>query len=69
MKSFTSINLITSVKLNDKVTLTATVDNLFDRNAPIDAETYGGSFTPFNPSLHEDGVIGRFFMLTANFKY
>ena len=69
VKSFTSINLITSAKLNDKVTLTATVDNLFDAKAPFDAETYGGSFTPFNPSLHEDGVIGRFFMLTANFKY
>lgn len=67
--SFTSVNFVGTYHFNKKVSMTLTVDNLFDANAPIDAETYGGSFTPVNPSLHEDGVIGRFFMLGANFKF
>ena len=56
-------------RFSPQVSLTLTVDNLFDANAPLDPETYGGSFTPVNPSLHEDGIIGRFFMLGASFKF
>jgi iron complex outermembrane receptor protein len=69
VKSFTSINLVTSYKFNPKVTLELSVDNLFDATAPYDVETYGGSFAPFNPSADEDGVIGRFFRLSMDFKY
>jgi iron complex outermembrane receptor protein len=69
VKSFTSVNLVTSYKFNPKVTLELSVDNLFDATAPYDVETYGGSFAPFNPSADEDGVIGRFFRLSMDFKY
>lgn len=67
--SFASFNLVTAYRFNPKITLQVDVDNLFDANAPIDAETYGGSFTPVNPSLHEDGIIGRFFRMSLDFKY
>ena len=69
VKSFTSVNMVVSYAINPKVTVGVTVDNLFDANAPFDAETYGGSFTPYNPSLDEDGVIGRSFLFTLGFKY
>jgi hypothetical protein len=41
---------------------------VFDSKAPLDAETYGGEFTPFDPSLHEDGVIGRYFRFGVDYK-
>ncbi|MDE2303787.1 MAG: TonB-dependent receptor [Sphingomonadales bacterium] len=69
VNSFTSVNLVTSYKFNDNVTLAFNIDNLFDASAPIDAETYGGSFTPFNPAVAEDGVIGRYFTIQLNYKY
>jgi iron complex outermembrane receptor protein len=67
--SFNSVNMTTSYKVNRLVTVTFSVDNLFDANAPLDAETYGANNTPVNPALHEDGVIGRFFRLGVNVKY
>jgi len=60
---------VTSYKFNPHLTATFTVDNLLDANAPLDPETYGGTFTPYNPSMHEDGVIGRFFQIGLRYKY
>jgi len=67
--SFTNVNFVTSYKFNPHLTATFTVDNLLDANAPLDPETYGGTFTPYNPSMHEDGVIGRFFQIGLRYKY
>ncbi|WP_420384527.1 TonB-dependent receptor domain-containing protein [Novosphingobium sp.] len=69
VKSFTSINLALQYRVTPTFTWKLTVENLFDASAPIDAQTYGGSFTPYNPSLHEDGVIGRFFRLGVDAKF
>ena len=69
VKSFTSVNLETDYKVTPHVTVGFSVLNLFDANAPFDAETYGGSFIPFNPSMHEDGVLGREFMARLTYKY
>jgi hypothetical protein len=44
------------------------MDNVFDSKAPLDAETYGGEFTPYNPSLDEDGVIGRYFRVGLDYQ-
>jgi iron complex outermembrane receptor protein len=66
VKAFTSTNLTASYRLTgliDNVTVMGAIDNVFDAKAPIDAETYGGSFVPFNPAVHMDGVIGRFFRI------
>ena len=67
--SFTNINLVTAYKFSPQFTATFTVDNLLDAYAPLDPETYGGTFTPYNPSMHEDGVIGRFFQVGLHYKY
>ncbi len=69
IKSFTSINLTAQYRATQHLTLNFAVQNLFDATAPIDPVTYAGSFTPYNPSLHEDGVIGRFFKFGVDYKY
>jgi iron complex outermembrane receptor protein len=66
--AFNTANLALSYKINRHVTLMFDMDNIFDATAPFDAETYGGEFTPYNPSMDEAGVIGRFFRLGVDFK-
>jgi iron complex outermembrane receptor protein len=66
---FSSVNLQAAYHVNPHLTVTFAVDNIADANAPIDAETYGGSFVPVNPSMDEDGIIGRFFRLGVTYKY
>jgi outer membrane receptor protein involved in Fe transport len=51
------------------VTVGLSVLNLFDANAPFDAETYGGTFIPFNPAMHGDGVMGRAFRARLAYKF
>jgi iron complex outermembrane receptor protein len=63
VKAFTSTNLTASYKVTHALSVTAAIENVLDAKAPLDAETYGGSFTPFNPAVHMDGVIGRYFRL------
>ncbi len=63
VKAFSSTNLTASYKITRNFSVTAAIDNVFDANAPIDAETYGGSFTPVNPAVAMDGIIGRYFRL------
>ena len=66
--SFTSVNLVMSYRVTHNLTVSFSMDNVLDAKAPLDAETYGGEFTPYNPSLYEDGVIGRFFRIGVNYK-
>lgn len=66
---FASVNLQTAYRVNPHLTVTFSIDNIADANAPIDAETYGGSFVPVNPSMDEDGIIGRFFRFGVTYKY
>jgi iron complex outermembrane receptor protein len=65
---FTSVNFVLSYKVTHNVTLSFDMDNMFDAKAPLDPETYGGEFTPYDPSLHEDGVIGRYFRFGVDYK-
>jgi iron complex outermembrane receptor protein len=65
---FTSVNLVLSYKITHQVSVTFDMDNIFDAKAPLDPETYGGEFTPYDPSMHEAGVIGRFFRLGVAYK-
>lgn len=69
VKSFTSVNLTTAYRVTPHVTLTFSVDDLFDASAPFDAETYGGGFTPVNPSLDSDGIMGRFFKAGVTYRF
>lgn len=58
MASFTYANLVGSYKLNDHITVTASVDNVTDRKPPIDPLNYAANL--YNPTYDYAGIIGRF---------
>lgn len=66
--AFTSVNLVLTYKVTHQVQILFDVDNLFDAKAPLDAETYGGELTPYNPSMDEDGIIGRYFRIGIDYR-
>jgi iron complex outermembrane receptor protein len=66
--AFTSINFVLAYKVSRNWTVNFSMDNVLDAKAPLDAETYGGEFTPYNPSLDEDGVIGRYFRIGVDYR-
>jgi iron complex outermembrane receptor protein len=43
--------------------------NLFNHGAPLDWATYGGGAAPYNPSLHQQGAIGRFTTIGASYTF
>ena len=76
--SFTYTNLNVRYQLDKKWTVYGSIVNLFDQQPPLDLQTYGGAGsngnsigtgTPYNPSLHQVGAIGRFFSIGANYKF
>jgi iron complex outermembrane receptor protein len=69
VKSFTTVNMAANYQWSPHLTLKASIDNLLDANAPQDFQTYSGQFMPYNPNLHMDGVIGRFFRVGVAYKY
>jgi iron complex outermembrane receptor protein len=70
IRTFVTANLYTSYALADHLVVHGTVTNVFNRQAPVDAQTYGGGGGyPYDPSLHQDGAIGRFFLVGANYKF
>jgi iron complex outermembrane receptor protein len=74
--SFTTFNLNASWQLTPGLTLRASVTNLFDRAAPIDAfasgSTGGGVSSGgahYNPSLHQEGAVGRYLTVGASWRF
>ena len=66
---FLETNLYASYQINDSWQVHASVTNLFNKQPPVDVQTYGGGslFFPYDPALHEDGAVGRF--MTVGFTY
>jgi iron complex outermembrane recepter protein len=69
VKYFLETSLYGSYQLNGSLELHASVRNLFNKQPPVDVQTYGGGsyFFPYDPALHEDGVVGRY--MTIGFTY
>jgi iron complex outermembrane recepter protein len=69
--SFATTNLNATYKVNDNLTLRASILNVFDKQPPIDVATYGnaGPVVSYNASLHQAGAVGRFFSLGANYAF
>ncbi|MCX7173270.1 MAG: TonB-dependent receptor [Proteobacteria bacterium] len=69
--SFASVNLTAAYALGKNWTVHGTVLNLFDREPPIDAATYGnaGNVLGYNATLHQAGVVGRAFNVGAVYKF
>jgi iron complex outermembrane receptor protein len=72
IKSFASTNLTVMYKVSPNLTLKGTILNLFDRQPPIDAATYGSAgnnLSQYNSAMHQAGAIGRFFSIGANYTF
>jgi iron complex outermembrane receptor protein len=70
IRTFVETNLYASYALSDHLLVHGAITNAFNREAPVDAQTYGGGGGyPYDPSLHQDGAIGRFFLVGANYKF
>ncbi|WP_338771207.1 TonB-dependent receptor [Massilia sp. METH4] len=64
--SFTTLDLSTRFNVSKNFTLFASVNNVFDKIAPLDPLTYGGiSYNPMDAS----GAIGRYFKVGASYKF
>ncbi|HEV2622341.1 MAG TPA: TonB-dependent receptor [Frateuria sp.] len=61
--SFYDFDLTGSYAFNDKVSLTASIMNLFDHKPPFDPANYAGAGANYNPTWSQAGVVGRFYNL------
>lgn len=66
MASFTDFDLTGRYDLTEKVAITGSVMNLFDKKAPFDPLNYAA--LNYNPTYAQNGVIGRFFTLGVRVK-
>lgn len=74
--AFTTMNLALRWTVSPSLQWRFAVLNLFDRRPPIDAfasSSSGGGVAAggahYNPSLHQDGAVGRYFTLGASYTF
>jgi iron complex outermembrane receptor protein len=63
VKSYISVDMTGTIKVNDQFELYANIMNVFNNKPPIDATTYGAYL--YNPVVGESGIIGRAFRIGA----
>jgi iron complex outermembrane receptor protein len=67
---FTDVNLYASYAATDHLSVHAAITNLFNTQPPVDLATYGGAGgLAYDSALHQDGAVGRFFLIGANLKF
>ena len=66
--SFTDFDLTGSYKINDHVSVTASIMNLFNKLPPFDPANYAGAGTNYNPTWSQAGIVGRFFNVGVKLK-
>jgi iron complex outermembrane receptor protein len=66
---FTDVNLYGSYAANDHLELHGAITNLFGSVPPVDLQTYGGGAELAYTTLHQDGAVGRFFLVGATYKF
>jgi len=70
--SFLTTNFTLTYKPTKNWTIHGTVLNLFNRQPPVDVETYGAAgegVAAYNPALHQAGAVGRFFNVGASYRF
>jgi iron complex outermembrane receptor protein len=65
--SFTDFDLTGIYHVNDHLTASFSVLNLFDKLPPVDPADYAG--INYNPTYAQAGIVGRFFKLGAAYKF
>jgi iron complex outermembrane receptor protein len=66
LASFTTVDLVVRWKPQERWEVFGSVQNLFDRNAPLDPLTYGAQ--SYNP-LDYEGARGRYYSLGARYSF
>ncbi len=77
VKSFTYTNLAFQYRATKNLTWKLSITNLFDKQPPVDLDTYGASGintsaaggAPYNPSLHQVGAVGRFASVGMTYRF
>jgi len=59
--SFMTAKVVVGYKVSKQLFIHFNMDNVFNRQAPVDVNSYGSNSYPMNPSLHYAGAIGRTF--------
>jgi iron complex outermembrane receptor protein len=67
--SFITFDLESRYDVSKNFTVNASVLNLFNQGAPLDWTTYGGGIAPYNPSLHQQGAIGRYLTVGGSYTF
>lgn len=74
--AFTTVNLSAAYQVTPQLSVRGSIANLFDKGAPIDAfasgSTGGGVSSGgarYNPSLHQEGAVGRYFNLAVTYAF
>jgi iron complex outermembrane receptor protein len=67
MASFIDMDLTATYRVNGHLTTALTIQNLADKLPPIDPPDYAG--TNYNPTYAQAGIIGRFFKISASYKF
>ena len=68
--SFTTFDLYSVYKYDKNWTIHAAVQNVFNKQPPLDFQTYGGAgSTYYNPALHQAGAVGRFINVGATYSF
>ncbi|MGB6486538.1 MAG: TonB-dependent receptor [Steroidobacteraceae bacterium] len=69
VKYFLETDVYASYQLSASLEVHASVTNLFNKQPPFDAQTYGSGsyFYPYDAAMHEDGAVGRFMMVGVTY--
>jgi iron complex outermembrane recepter protein len=67
---FTDFNLYARYAFTEHFELHGSITNLFNSDAPVDLQTYGGGAElHYDAALDQDGAVGRFFLIGATYKF
>jgi iron complex outermembrane recepter protein len=68
--SFLDTNLYASYTIGDHLNIHGSILNVFNVSPPVDLQTYGGGAElAYDAALHQDGAVGRFFMIGATYRF
>jgi iron complex outermembrane recepter protein len=67
---FIDANLYASYNVSDHLNVHGAITNVFNSDAPVDLQTYGGGAElRYDAALDQDGAVGRFFLLGMTYRF
>jgi iron complex outermembrane receptor protein len=73
VKASTSEDLYINYKLSKQWSIHGAILNLFNQNASLDYQTYGGGtlnqFAPYQPNWSQAQAVGRFYTIGGTYRF